>query len=324
MKNKFILFDMDGVLVDVSSSYRDTVREAAFIFFSRCRNAQMLPYPLFKLADLAYLKQSGGLNNDWDLTHRVITLLFAKVNNNKSRQREEWDVAQLANFLKSFENPMKELLGENYENRNLAFPEIDFFYRNDTGSGNIIKQIFQEVYLGVSLFKEVYGIPAEFYFKDGFILREKLFIDRDYIFALSKNNTLGIATGRPAMEALYPLKNNKIEYFDKILTLDDCLKAEEDEYRINKRKVSLGKPNPFMLDTCANWYLSDSTNFDDLYYIGDMPDDMIAAKKSKYCFKAVGVTYSSPDPALSFAQLKKAGADFIFSSVSELLEFLKK
>ena len=72
---KLIVFDMDGVLIDVSNSYRDTVRQTAGLFFSLARHAERLPEPLFDLQDLAEVKQSGGLNNDWDLSFQVISLL---------------------------------------------------------------------------------------------------------------------------------------------------------------------------------------------------------------------------------------------------------
>ena len=80
MKPKnLIVFDMDGVIIDVSNSYRDVVRQTTKQFFSPAKAAEHLPEPLFELSDLAVVKQSGGLNNDWDLTVAVINLLFTLV-----------------------------------------------------------------------------------------------------------------------------------------------------------------------------------------------------------------------------------------------------
>jgi len=59
---------MDGVIIDVSRSYRDTIRQTARLFFKGAHSWENLPDPLFRLSDLARVKQSGGLNNDWDLT----------------------------------------------------------------------------------------------------------------------------------------------------------------------------------------------------------------------------------------------------------------
>ncbi|MBR5672745.1 MAG: hypothetical protein IKX02_04825, partial [Spirochaetales bacterium] len=71
-----LVFDMDGVLVDVSGSYREATRQAAYTFLKDCRGGELLPQPLFSLEELARVKQSGGLNNDWDMTHRIISLLL--------------------------------------------------------------------------------------------------------------------------------------------------------------------------------------------------------------------------------------------------------
>ena len=76
---RLIVFDMDGVLIDVSRSYRDTVRQTAKLFFKGACSREDLPDPLFQLSDLARVKQSGGLNNDWDLTCLIINLLFSLV-----------------------------------------------------------------------------------------------------------------------------------------------------------------------------------------------------------------------------------------------------
>jgi len=48
MKSKaLIVFDMDGVIIDVSRSYRDTVRQTARLFFKGAESWKDLPDPLF-------------------------------------------------------------------------------------------------------------------------------------------------------------------------------------------------------------------------------------------------------------------------------------
>ena len=63
-KRTLIVFDMDGVIVDVSGSYREAVRQTARLFFKGIGSENTLPDPLFSLDDLARVKQAGGLNND--------------------------------------------------------------------------------------------------------------------------------------------------------------------------------------------------------------------------------------------------------------------
>ncbi len=57
------LFDMDGVLVDVSRSYRRAIEETIFHFTGR-----KVPSSLVQR-----YKNVGGFNDDWKLTHAVIT-----------------------------------------------------------------------------------------------------------------------------------------------------------------------------------------------------------------------------------------------------------
>ena len=103
--------------MDVSASYRDVVRQTAGLFFQPARGAEKLPDPLFELSDLAAVKQSGGLNNDWDLTFEVISLFFSLVDNPDihedqdpwSRYREtisRCDAASMVEFLQSTDRPL--------------------------------------------------------------------------------------------------------------------------------------------------------------------------------------------------------------------------
>lgn len=318
---KLIVFDMDGVLIDVSSSYRDTVRKTASIFLSPCHGAGKLKQPLFDLADLAVVKQSGGLNNDWDLTHRVLTLLLSKVPSAENDfDRGRWDISSLASFLETETNPLEKLLGSSPSFRSGA---ADYYYKGDVGTGNIIKQIFQEVYLGPVLFKSTYGFSSMHYKEDGFILREKLLVERNKLAELAEKSILAIATGRPAAEAVYPVGKHGIDVFSKIITLDDCLAAEAEVMKKSGRRVSFSKPDPFMLDTAAGQITADDRSVDSFYYVGDMPDDMIAAKKASFPFTAVGVTYSAPGGTKgSEMRLRAAGADFIADTPEKLFSIL--
>ena len=60
-----------------------------------------------------------------------------------------------------------------------------------------------------------------------------------------------------------------------------------------------------------------------LFYIGDMPDDMVAASKSAAGFKAIGILVSAPDKNSLKKELLRAGADYIVEDFEELMEILK-
>ena len=324
MKKKLIVFDMDGVLIDVSRSYRETVRQTARLFFKMAPSSEKLPEPLFPLTDLAAVKQSGGLNNDWDLSCLVISLLFNVIEKPPVYERKDpldryretisqCHVDALAEFLKSTPTPLSTLLRKAGKTKN-AF--IYGLYAGDVGSGNIIKQIFQEVYLGKNLFEATYGLTPQFYLDEGFNQREQLLIDKPILEELAVNHIVAIATGRPRAEANYPLDHFGIrKYFASVMALEDCLEEEARRLKAEAKKVSLSKPDPFMLDTIAECHKG---LFAESYYIGDMPDDMIAAKKSAGGYKAVGMIMSAPDKESLEKDLKRAGADTIIENFDQL------
>ena len=325
---KLIVFDMDGVLIDVSNSYRDTVRQTAGLFFSPARHAGRLPQPLFELSDLAQVKQSGGLNNDWDLSCQVISLLFTTLEKVAfSDSGDPWtdyrenisrcDVGPLVDFLNSNDSPLQILMERHGK---IDEPLITRYYHGDVGSGNIIKQIFQEIYLGEKLFTSTYGFRPELYRRDGYILREKVLVRHSILEELAKDNVLAIATGRPRAEAYYPLAHFKLkEYFSIIYSLDDCVQEEEKILRESGKKVSLSKPHPYMLDAIAD-SVSDDT--EENYYIGDMPDDMQAAENSRAGFKGIGMLLSATEKEILRKSLDQAGADDIVENFDELKNLL--
>ena len=62
MSKPLLIFDMDGVLVDVTESYRETIaRTVARFTGAEVTRARIQEY-----------KNRGGFNDDWELTHRMI------------------------------------------------------------------------------------------------------------------------------------------------------------------------------------------------------------------------------------------------------------
>ena len=59
---EIIVFDMDGVLVEVTASYRETIRETVRHFTGEDVSNELIQR----------YKNEGGWNNDWDLSHRFI------------------------------------------------------------------------------------------------------------------------------------------------------------------------------------------------------------------------------------------------------------
>jgi HAD superfamily phosphatase len=326
-RQKLIVFDMDGVIVDVSGSYREAVRQTARLFFNGIASEDDLPDPLFSLADLASVKQAGGLNNDWDLTYHVLTLLMTEVDSSREERRlQGWacledlmarcDAAALARFLKSSKTPLADLHNHHSGPTNAW---IECLSGGDVDTGNIIKQIFQELYLGGPLFRQTYGIVPRVHDGEGLIDREALLIPFGIFNRLAEKNKLAVATGRPRSEAEHALDRfNLRSFFRTTYTLDECLAEEKRIYDQSGEYVSLGKPHPFMLDAIVE---NCSEIPGELYYVGDMPDDMLAASNSDYAYKGIGILHASPHKQTLKQSLVKAGAAVIVEDADHLMAY---
>lgn len=91
LRKKILLFDLDGVLVDVSKSYRLAIKKTAEYF-----TKQKVGFD-----EIQELKEKCNYNNDWDLTEDIILRRKVKVSRDKiiqkfqkfyleNRNREKW------------------------------------------------------------------------------------------------------------------------------------------------------------------------------------------------------------------------------------------
>ena len=109
-------------------------------------------------------------------------------------------------------------------------------------------------------------------------------------------------------------------FFGTVFTLDDCLKEEERILKTEGKKVSLSKPDPYMLDAVAGAIKHEVSK---CYYIGDMPDDMLAAAKAGAGFTGIGILMSSPDKERLREDMMRAGADHIIDDFKGLMKIFQ-
>ena len=198
---------------------------------------------------------------------------------------------------------------------------IGRFYSGDVCDGNVIKRIFQEIYLGGVLFASTYGMAPRVHEGEGLIYRETPLVTPEVLSRLHSRHMTAVATGRPRSEARIALDAHGFGgFFDFMLTLDDCLAEEQARETESGVRPSLSKPDPFMLDTAA---ANAASKPEKLYYIGDMPDDMVAARRSIHPFIPVGVTGIGVDAATAGEALTGAGAEFLIRGVEELEDILR-
>ncbi len=336
-----IIFDMDGVLVDVSNSYREVVRQSVILYLKEVLGVEADNYNWITLEHVDRVKKSGGLNNDWDLTYTIINCIlvscfdeenhkaagkFLKISSLSSDEEVRKNVERLKSelnkdgLLRCLETGNIVDFCENTKDKDDISPFL--LNKRDIFHGNIIKRIFQELYLGKNLFYEIYSTDPIFYKNSsGYIENEKLIPDIKDIESLNRYSKLAIATGRPAVEAYYAIKRFNIEgFFSVVVTEDDIQKAEAVEHS------SLRKPDPFIINECISRLGFNNFDKTKIYYIGDMPDDMVAAKRAGIV--PVGFIYPEGKSLTDIEEhkrvLKKAGAKFIIDSFKELISLIKK
>lgn len=167
-----VIFDMDGVLVDVSKSYRQAIKLTTEYVLQNKYDLQISVNDL----DIEAMKSIPGFNNDWDLSFALIELLAKGI----ARKDFEQNISALSEQAKT---------------------SADYLATKD---------IFQSYYLGSKLFKQLYKRPAPIIFQNGLIENETLLLDLKILKKITEKYKVGVATGRPKFEALFALKNLKI------------------------------------------------------------------------------------------------------------------
>jgi phosphoglycolate phosphatase-like HAD superfamily hydrolase len=187
----------------------------------------------------------------------------------------------------------------------------------DAATTDLVQRIFSEVYLGAGPFAEGYGYLARFWPAPGLIETETLLIGRATLAALGRIARLGIATGRTRFELAHPLRHMDLaRYFGAVATMTDALEAQA------PGGVSLLKPHPFLLQRAAD--ALDPTGRLPAAYIGDAPDDIMAARRADAAggrrWRAIGIA-TTRDQAEHYIQL---GADQIIAHPDELTDVMRQ
>lgn len=305
-----VMFDIDGVLVDVRSSYIDCIRQTVDLYLQKILLVPPYAGTLLSRDDVNDFKLLGGLNNDWDTVYAILLYLQAQVEKGP-RKLEILSLKKLRGLLhlKKLANSVPKPCGPAPFKKLVKNPDIISYA--------LAKDMFQENYLGEKLFAKDEKRPPLFSRVKGLIHLEKLFFKKSLLRELrAMGFDLGIVTGRTRFEAEYVLKRFGIrKFFKTIITHDDVAAAEK------KRGEILRKPHPFPVLACARKIGQRS-----FVYVGDLPDDIRAANGSKIKIKIVscGVLYGQDDAREAEREFKKTHADLMIKRPADLLSAVRR
>ena len=342
---EIVIFDMDGVLIDVSKSYRETIKKAVVIYLKRALGLKGGKKPLVSDDDIVAFKEIGGLNNDWDVTTGFLYYFVTLLEGEGPADVYKMDsMDEAISFLRENRNRIGGGMGEIAEKKDiLGFRQHVgsvgtgleavkkalnsgktrfIFGTGDLKVDNVVKRIFQEVYLGPR-FRTIHHVPPRFHSGKGLYERERLMVKRESLSILSKQVKMGIASGRPRAEAILGLRNFRIErFFRSLVALEDCEAEQERIFRLEGKRANFFKPNPFSIIKAVRMINLGKVK---CAYVGDIPDDIEAANRSKGEIDIISVGCLGPyrDKDRARKRFLEMGANLIIEGVDDLVGFIQ-
>ena len=235
-----IIFDIDGVLVDVRRSYNEAIIKTVQLILKDSYEIKIAnEFPFEKL--ISKLRNTGGFNNDIDTAYAIILIILHCILINK--MDIEKTLGTFDKLVEKLDDKGKDSVEKELENmgdirtiiNDLSYPGRAS--ADDDEEENIISTLFNEIFYGPVLFKKQFDREPKYYFEKPLISNDKLIIKEESIKKLSQrfNGNLGLISGRSKVASYFTL-GNLMKYFK-----DNACIFLEDE----KREFS--KPNAFSL-----------------------------------------------------------------------------
>jgi HAD superfamily hydrolase (TIGR01548 family) len=358
-----LVFDFDGVLVDVSQSYRQTIRRVVDYYFLEILGLEGERGKLATLGDVQRFKDTGLYNNDWNLTYAIITYYLAILMRKLQKRRILQDftkrfddihfsdggsflqtLREIGDFLRRYGLNATELV-EMKNDGSLGVESLLIRVRLESQSSleaalkpillpeaggkqltlirkmvpyslekpDLLKRLFEELYLGAELFSKFYGVPPIFKFDECFLEKEIFISAKKTLDALRlRFGKFAIYSEKPRDQGMYLLEKDKFkEYFDE----NECIFQEEIPW-------GAGKPNPtFFIEMVEK--LAGKARW--VAYVGDDIADALLVENARLQGLPnalfFGVLCSSQYPDELFSQYIGHGADVVMTDVNDIPHF---
>jgi len=296
-----IIFDCDGVLIDISKSYDLAIlKTTQYVLenFAKINNTIDVD---FKIID--GFKSTGGFNDEVDLTYAAIISLVAAKKLEKDQTSFIFDVIKNADSsgIDSVEKYLENQVDISDIKKQLSYPGMHH--------ENPLYQIFDQLFYGPELYQKLFKNSSKFS-EPGLIEQDDVILNNLLLEKLQKkfDSKITVVTGRGKESISYSLKT-LLEKFD----LKNSVFLE-DESR------ELAKPNPQSLLGSIKGMNSIST-----LYVGDSMEDFIMANKvtdlgckTIFC----GIIGTSKNPQEKLELFQRNGAILVLDSINLLPKVL--
>jgi len=296
-----IIFDCDGVLIDITKSYDLTIiKTTQYVLenYSKITNSINVD---FKIID--GFKSTGGFNDEVDLAYVAILSLVAAKKLEKVPTEFIFDVIKNSdsNGIVTVEKYLDSQIDISEIKNQLSYP--------GPHHENPLYQIFDQLFYGPELYKKLFDKDSRFS-EPGLIEQDDVILNNSLLELLEKkfNSKIAMVTGRGKESVSYSLKD-LLPRFD----LKNSVFLE-DESRV------LAKPNPKpLLDSIKGM------NGISILYVGDSMEDFIMAKrvtemgtKTTFC----GIIGTSKNPQEKLELFEKNEAVLVLDSIHLLPKVL--
>jgi len=282
-----LIFDCDGVLIDITKSYDKTIiLTTKYVLETLAKITDSIDVD-FKIID--GFKSTGGFNDEVDLTYAAILSIVAAKKLKKDQIEFIFDVIKNSDStgIKSVEIFLKKQIDISEIISQLSYP--------GSHKENILYQIFDQLFYGPQLYSKLFKNSSKFS-EPGLIENDDVIFNDNLYEKLQKKfgKQISMVTGRGKESVSYSLKH-LLEKFD----LKNSVFLE-DESR------DLAKPNPQALINSINGMNSQSC-----LYIGDSMEDFLMAKKAtilghKTTFCGIIGTSKNPQEKLKLFEQNEA------------------
>ena len=293
-----IIFDCDGVLVDIRNSYDHAINKTISAIMNELFHEKISDVVTSKI--LYGLKSVGGFNDEVAVVYAIIMTLVASKKSNIEFEKLINDVIDNAN-----ESGINSI-DSYFINQNIDLIEIKskLDYENSR-KVSYIHQIFNQLFYGPTLYEKIFNEKSQFTERP-LIDLDNIILDDDLMSKLKNRfgTKISTVTGRGNFAFSYSMKNF-LDNFDM-----------KNSVFLEDRPLKIAKPNPKSLIESISGINSKCS-----LYIGDSMEDLMMVEKCKehgYDVSFCGIYGSSDEPELKYELFQKNNASFILESIQEL------
>ena len=293
-----IIFDCDGVLVDIRNSYDEAINKTISVIMKELFDDDVGYVVTSKIH--FDLKAVGGFNDEVAVVYAVVMTLIASKKSNIPFEKLILDVISHAN-----ESGINSI-DAYFKSQNIDLTEIKskLDYENSRQESYIHK-IFNQLFYGPTLYEEIFNEKSKFS-QEPLIDLDEIVLDENLISKLKIRfgKKITTVTGRGKFAFSYSMKNF-LNNFDT-----------QNSVFLEDQPLEMAKPNPKSLIESISGIDSKCS-----LYVGDSMEDLLMVEKCKesgYDVSFCGIFGSSDEPELKYELFQKNNASIILESIQEL------